>query len=209
MAISKNAVTRPTAPTVEPTTPTQQDLKNIGIQLRQMGEIAPTTTKLETLQDIYGNIGTDIGQMGDIGGTTNPNGALTGDQINEETDAGSTVTPQQQTMNDYEEWYKANVGTEFKGQNLLTKPAGMDYATWATGQTLYNLYEQSKLADESLASNKQINNEQSAKKNSKPISLIKRCKNTLKWQTQHKALEASRLAIKSLWAITIKINSAM
>ena len=62
---------------------------------------------------------------------------------------------------DFEKWYIENLGTQYTGQDFLTKPEDMDAATWAVGQTLYNLYNTNKQTDTALANQTaQINAQQ-------------------------------------------------
>ena len=48
----------------------------------------------------------------------------------------------------FEQWYMDNYGAEFGGDFSVTKPDDMDYNTWQTGQTLYDLYNTEKQAGE-------------------------------------------------------------
>ena len=55
---------------------------------------------------------------------------------------------QPQSSSKFEDWYKQNYGAEYGGEFSFVKPEGMDYNTWQTGQTLYNLYNTEKQAGE-------------------------------------------------------------
>ena len=55
---------------------------------------------------------------------------------------------QPQSSSKFEDWYKQQYGAEFGGEFSAVKPEGMDYNTWQTGQTLYNLYNTEKQTGE-------------------------------------------------------------
>jgi len=55
---------------------------------------------------------------------------------------------QPQSSSKFEDWYKQQYGAEYGGEFSAAKPEGMDYNTWQTGQTLYNLYNTEKQTGE-------------------------------------------------------------
>lgn len=55
---------------------------------------------------------------------------------------------------EFERWYMEHLGEQYTGQEFLTKPEDMDAATWAVGQTLYNLYNTEKQTDTALENQK-------------------------------------------------------
>jgi hypothetical protein len=122
----------------------QRSLKNRKIKPSSISEIATPTaqesepaTPLPNLAELY-KAGSQIGQMGDVAphqGTWTP-----------------VVPPIQgaapKQYNEFESWYLDQFGEEYNGNFSASKPDDMDYNTWQTGQTLYNLYNTEKQAGE-------------------------------------------------------------